>query len=570
MFSKDERLLFAYTYMQFQQKDLLLDFWQDAYIRSMARFIAIVKSRRVGWSFICSLKGLIKAMDPDRVGYTKQFVSYNEEDALEKISYAKQFYDSMPNCDAKKKLITDNKSMLCFQDKNGITQSRLISIPCRPPRGKGGDISLDEFAIYNAKMQKLVYDAALPVISRGGTIEMGSSPLGKIGQFYDILTDKDTYDYERYNIPWWFCRDLCVDVPTAVKVAPGLSTVERVETFGTKIIRQIFQNNDYDTFRQEYECDFIDSSESYIPLDLIYANTPGKRDGDLDLSACEKMTDEEYWEYNRSIDFQTYKELDLAILNYDPEKHGQTLYLGYDVGREHDATAIFIMGRLPDGKKRDFARIELRNQPFQVQQDTILKAFRELPIYRGRMDATGIGKPVYESLHSTLGDRLEGVVFTPEEKEIMAIDVKRGLEQREFLLSNDKEFHRQIHSIKRSSTGGKYFRYDAERNEKGHADSFWAWALANSAISQTDKKNDNFYAQRRFKRTQLMNQQIAPEDRIEELVKINPKQELDAKMIDLQNSKVVKDFGESAVIKKGKSLRQINHGFGYDRAGESW
>ena len=76
MFSKDERLLFAYTYMQFQQKDLLLDFWQDAYIKSMARFIAIVKSRRVGWSFICSLKGLIKAMDPDRIGYTKQFVSY--------------------------------------------------------------------------------------------------------------------------------------------------------------------------------------------------------------------------------------------------------------------------------------------------------------------------------------------------------------------------------------------------------------------------------------------------------------------------------------------------------------
>ena len=80
--------------------------------------------------------------------------------------------------------------------------------------------------------------------SRGGTIEMGSSPLGKIGQFYDILTDKDTYDYERYNIPWWFCRDLCVDVPTAVKVAPGLSTEERVETFGTKILKMIFQNSD--------------------------------------------------------------------------------------------------------------------------------------------------------------------------------------------------------------------------------------------------------------------------------------------------------------------------------------
>lgn len=566
MFSKDERLLYAYTYIQFQQKDLLLDFWQDAYIKSMARFIAIVKSRRVGWSFICSLKGLIKAMDPERIGYTKQFVSYNEEDALEKISYAKQFYESIPDCDAKKKLITDNKSMLCFQDKNGITQSRLISIPCRPPRGKGGDISLDEFAIYNPKMQKLVYDAALPVISRGGTIEMGSSPLGKIGQFYDILTDKDTYDYERYNIPWWFCRDLCVDVPTAVKVAPGLSTEERVETFGTKIIKQILKNNDYETFRQEYECDFIDSSESYIPLDLIYANTPGKRDGDLDLSACENMSDDEYWEYNRGIDFQAYKDLDSAILNYNPEKHGETLFLGFDVGREHDATAIFLIGRMPDGKKRDFARIELRNQPFKVQEETVLKAFKELPVYKGRMDATGIGIPVYESLHSKLGDRLEGVVFTPEEKEIMAIDVKRGLEQKEFLLSNDKEFHRQIHSIKRTSNGGKYFRYDAERNEKGHADSFWAWALANSAVVITDNKSLNFYAQRKQKKMELM-QGLSPE-KAEHLKKnLEDKQALYEEM---RNQEFKQNVGDAAVITKGKSLRQINRKFGYEIPSKDW
>lgn len=560
MFTKDERLLFAYTYMQFQQKDLLLDFWQDAYIKSMARFIAIVKSRRVGWSFICSLKGLIKALDPDRIGYTKQFVSYNEEDALEKISYAKQFYDSMPECDAKKKLIVDNKSMLCFQDKNGITQSRLISIPCRPPRGKGGDISLDEFAIYNAKMQKLVYDAALPVISRGGTIEMGSSPLGKIGQFYDILTDKDAYDYERYNIPWWFCRDLCTDVPTAVKVAPSLSTPERVETFGTKIIRQIFQNNDFDTFRQEYECDFIDSSESYIPLDLIYSNTPGKRESDIDLSACESMSDEEYWEYNRGIDFQAYKDIDTAILNYRPEYHGETLFLGFDVGRTHDATAIHIIGKMPDGKKRDFARIELRNVDFESQQNVILQAYKELPVYRGRMDMTGIGRPVYEALHKKLGDRLEGVVFTPEEKEIMAIDVKRGLEQREFLLSNDKEFHRQIHSIKRTSNGGKYFRYDAERNEKGHADSFWAWALANSAVVSTDNKSMNFYAQRKQKKMDLQDSLLSKTEKIKKELAAKEEQykDISAKMYIETNS-------SSSVITKGKSLKQINNAFGFDK-----
>ncbi|MBO6105633.1 MAG: hypothetical protein J6O99_07025, partial [Methanobrevibacter sp.] len=401
----------------------------------------------------------------------------------------------------------------------------------------------------------------LPVISRAGTIEMCSSPLGKIGQFYDILTDKETYDYERYNIPWWFCRDLCIDVPTAVKVAPDLSTPERVETFGTKIIKQIFKNNDYDTFRQEYECDFIDSSESYIPLDLIFANTPGKRESDIDLSACENLSDEDYWEYNRGIDFQTYSDLDLAILNYKPEAHGDTLFLGFDVGRTHDATAIFILGRMPDGKKRAFARIELRNQPFEVQEETILKAYKELPIYRGRMDATGIGKPIFESLHKRLGDRLDGVTFTAEEKEIMAIDVKRGLEQREFLLSNDKEFHRQIHSIKRTSNGGKYFKYDAERNEKGHADSFWAWALANAAVTSTDKKNNNFYAQRRQKRIELM-QETEPERIENEQKTLEQKQEENQ---ELQQKKAAREFGDSVVITKGKSLRQINNAFGYDK-----
>lgn len=527
MFSKDERLLYAYTYIQFQQKDLLLDFWQDQYIKSMARFIAIVKSRRVGWSFICSLKGLVKAMDPDRVGYTKQFVSYNEEDALEKINYARQFYESIPDCDAKKKLITGNKTTLEFQDKNGITVSRLISIPCRPPRGKGGDISLDEFAIYLPKMQKLVYDAALPVISRGGTIEMGSSPLGKIGQFYDILVDRDTYDFERYNIPWWFCRDLCVDVPTAVKVAPSMSTVERVNTFGTKIIQKIFQNDDFDTFTQEYECAFIDSSESYITLDLIYSNTPGKRDEDLDLSACANMSDEEYWEYNRGIDFQSYKDTDSAILNYKPEYHGSTLFLGFDVGRTHDATAIFLIGLMPDGKKRSFARIELKEKPFDFQEETVLKLYKELPIFNGKMDASGIGRDLFERLHKKLGDRIEGVVFTPESKEIMAIDVKRGLEQREFLLENDKDFHQQIHSIKRSSNGGKYFKYDAERNDKGHADSFWAWALANYSIGDSQKKG--FY------------------------------QKWNEKKIEIKSKEnEIKPVNQEIITPKPKSLRQVN------------
>ena len=149
----------------------------------------------------------------------------------------------------------------------------------------------------------------------------------------------------------------------------------------------------------------------------------------------------------------------------------------------------------------------------------------------------------------------------------MAIDVKRGLEQREFLLSNDKEFHRQIHSIKRTSNGGKYFRYDAERNEKGHADSFWAWALENSAVSKTDKKSDNFYEQRRRKRQEFIESDI---NKKHEIIHASL-EEKKALWQQVQDQEAKQKYGDSVQITKGKSLKQVNMKFGYEKPDkENW
>lgn len=507
MFSSDERLRFCYAFMKFNERDIDLDFWQNRYIRSMSRFSILVKSRRTGFSFVTSMKGVVKAIDPERVAYTKQFVSYNESDAVEKINYAAQFYESLPG-GVRKVCKTNNKTELDFLDKNGKTISRLISIPCRPPRGKGGDIALDEYAIYLPKMSDAVYTAALPVISRGGCIEMGSSPLGKIGKFYEIYSDKETYkSYERYNIPWWFSSGLCVDVPMAVKIAPELSTEERVFTFGTDIIKEIYNSMELEKFQQEYECRFIDEAASYIPLELIYENTPGRDNEEklIEMSKDESITDEEYWEYNRNIDFQAYTTADDAILQYNKEMHGSPLFMGFDVAKHRDAMSIYLIG-IKDGKKRSFARIERKGMGYEEQSDIAERLFKELPIYRGAIDRTGSGDGVFELLHKKFGDKIDGIYFTPQMKEQLAIEVKRGLEQREFALENNKDFHSQIHSIKRMDAIGKYFRYDAERNEKGHADSFWAWALANFA--SMDAKKIGFYKQYASKKNNIAVQSV--------------------------------------------------------------
>lgn len=136
----EERLVYLYSFCKFDEKPLVLDEWQNQFITSTKQFISILKSRRTGFSFATALKGLSKALDFGRTKYTKQFVSYNESDALEKIRYAAEFYDSIP-AKNKKKCVMKNKTELEFLDANGKTTSRLISMPCRPPRGKGGDIS---------------------------------------------------------------------------------------------------------------------------------------------------------------------------------------------------------------------------------------------------------------------------------------------------------------------------------------------------------------------------------------------------------------------------------------------
>lgn len=537
----EQRLDYLYAYCKFDDKQLILDPWQEDFILSTKQFISILKSRRTGFSFATGLKGLSKALDPGRQKYVKQFVSYNESDAQEKIRYIREFYDSIPNF-AKKRIRTENKSEIELLDANGKTTSRLISMPCRPPRGKGGDISLDEYGIFLPNMSKLVYTAALYVISRGGTIEVGSTPLGCIGRFYEICTDKKKYPaYQRFNVPWWFSTALCIDVGTAVREAPNMNTEERVEKFATETLKEIFRNDVLEDFQQECECLFIDSAESYITLEEIYSCTPGMNE---DYSNEDLEKDLEFGEADSFFgkELQICKTVDdMCTTEYNPEKHG-VLYLGYDIAKKRDAASIFVLGLLPNGKKKVFGYEELRGKDFEFQINAIKRLNQALPIRRMCIDCTGMGLPILERLEKDIGKaKVEGIYFTAQTKEEMAQGIKLGLQHREFILPNDKNLHHQIHSIRRIATSGNNFRYDADRDENGHADTFWSFALSNLACGNT--QTINYWSQRAERKMQE---------------KIN---QIDSDHARDHGGAVQTESG--IIIPKGKSLRQLNKMFGY-------
>lgn len=488
LWTPTEKLNYIYAFMKYDHKDIELDFWQDDFIKNRNRYICLLKSRQTGFSFVVAIKGLVKALDPARTQYTKQFVSYNEDDAQEKIRYAKQFYDSIP-ARYKKKLVHQTATMLEFEDIGGKTTSRLISLPCRPPRGKNGDVCLDEFAIYLPRLSKEIYTAASFCTLRKGCIEVGSTPLGTIGKFYEICSDRDKYpNFDRYFIPWWYAGVMCKDVRGAVQFAKEMPTEERVKKYGTDRLISLFNNSTLEDFQQECECTFIDSSASYISLELIYANTPGRREDDIPANI---ENDEEYFNVKRDIEIKNFRNADELILNYDPDKNGSPLYMGLDIGRTKDATVFYIIG-IVNGKKRSVLRHEMRNAEFDSQAGVFDRLMENLPIYRSCIDDGGIGRNLAENAKKKYGERVELYHFDLQSKEILAMEVKTGLERREFELENDRDFHAQIHSIKRTPSSGGSFRYDAERNENGHADSFWAWALANHAAGEANNA-DAFY-----------------------------------------------------------------------------
>ena len=99
--------------------------------------------------------------------------------------------------------------------------------------------------------------------------------------------------------------------------------------------------------------------------------------------------------------------------------------------------------------------------------------FRRLAV-----DRHGIGMNLAENLRTEFGSRVEGIALIGQIKEMLAVDLKIAFENEQVALPRDRDLTSQIHSIKKTPTEAGYARFDTEKNERHHADKFWALALA--------------------------------------------------------------------------------------------
>lgn len=421
--------------------------YQIRHLRDSSRFRAREKARGVGFSFVCAAEALAKShLRPD---YTAIFVSINLEEAVEKIRYANLLYDSLPLKWQRKK-ITDNKTSVEFEDPAGRHRSRLISHPCKDPRGKHkADVFLDEFAHYGHK-QRSIYVAAVPIVSRGtGQLTIGSTPLTVGDLFHEIMREeRRKYPmFTRDSIPWWACPDFCKDVARAAKEAPRMETAERVHAFGQPPLIDIFHTMEADDFCQEYELAFNDESQTFFPYELIFACCQDDLESLGTIESLARGTDGDF-------------------------------FAGFDVGRTRNTSELIVLERR---SKRLVYRMgrSFDRSSFQAQEAFLKELLNTTPrLRRLCIDRHGLGMNLAENLRSEFRSRVEGMALIGQTKESLAVELKIAFESEAVAIPRARDLTSQIHSIKKTPTQAGYARFDTEKNERHHADKFWALALA--------------------------------------------------------------------------------------------
>jgi phage FluMu gp28-like protein len=402
------------------------------------------KSRQIAWSFTVAAEAVANAILD---GESTIFVSINQEEAKEKTLYAQRVLGSL-QISGLPKVVSD--TVLGLKFSNG---ARILSLPSTPPRGKAQmNVVLDEFA--HVQHDREIYTASLPIISKGGRLRIGSSPMGAAGTFWEISQQeiKAYPGFKRIFTPWYKIKSFRSEDAIG---ADEMDTETRVERFGNDRIKMIYSNMLLDDFQQEYECMYVDEAVSFFPWSLIRKN----QDENL---LCYKISSP------HDLPLREIK-ADIAAGRIE-----SVLVGGVDVGRKRDLTEIFFLGF---GDKTPLRiMISLDKAPFDVQEGVIRQVLEVLPVGYLLIDQNGIGMHLAERLASDTV--AEGVTFTNASKHLWATEVKIQLEKENVPIPADRDLAYQIHSVKRMVTAAKNTVFDTDRNEKHHADKFWALALA--------------------------------------------------------------------------------------------
>lgn len=440
--------------------------YQEKWLQDEGQLKIAVKARQTGYSFIAALRAVLKCLERRMTWILLSKGERQSRLLMEKVQFHVQAIGLAAQLIERDFMEGTSIKQLEVRFPNG---SVIYGLPANPDtaRGYSGNVTLDEFA-FHADAER-IYSALFPTITRGYCLEMISTPNGQQGKYYEIAKQAGLVEghLRKPDCPW---SAHGVDIYEAVR--QGLKIDVKALRAGV---------DDEETWQQEYMCQFVATSENFIPPALVASCTSMLANADAALPFLSQSPNEFYL----GVDIGRHKDLTVFWL----DEVSPLSQVAIEIGGSNLA-ALAADGRVPMMAVTRVVRT-LRKAPFADQvafARELLSLKRQKPqgplIRRACIDATGIGAPLAEALAQEFGGRVEEVVFTMAGKEDMAYRVKRRMEQRLDLLPDLPEVAKAFGAVKKITTATGNIRFDAERTDAGHADEFWAKALADLAAEQ--------------------------------------------------------------------------------------
>ncbi len=169
----------------------------------------------------------------------------------------------------------------------------------------------------------------------------------------------------------------------------------------------------------------------------------------------------------------------------DPEAFaGGVTYIGVDVARRRDLWVAAVIERVGDVRwLREL--VVKQGISFSEQRAIVRELVARYRPSRIAVDQTGMGEAVVEQWqedHGTL--RVEGVLMTGPRRLDVATALREDVEDKHLRIPPDDALRRDLHSVRTEAGPTGAPRLMAERGETdGHADRFWALALACAAAA---------------------------------------------------------------------------------------
>ncbi len=314
--------------------------------------------------------------------------------------------------------------------------------------GKRGSRILDEFALH-ADQRKL-WAIAYPGITWGGSMEIVSTHRGSNSFFNGLIREaREKGNPKRISLHRVTLQD-ALDQGFLFKLQQALPADAEQQDMDEAAYFDFVRGGaaDAESFDQEYMCIPADDDAKFLEYGLI--------------TACE---------YSGGADWQRPLEGPFT----------GRLFCGVDIGRKKDLTVLWVVEQLGDVLYT--RHVETLERMRKSAQEAILWPWFEL-CDRICIDATGMGIGWADDAQDAFGaHRVEAVNFSAQVKEALAYPLKGAMEDRAVRIPDDPLIRADLRKVQKVTTSAGNIRFVAESSPDGHADRFWALALAIHAAS---------------------------------------------------------------------------------------